>query len=280
MKSILICPDERPEVPLLAGETPLAMAPALGYGVLEYWMSHVACAGAKEVVLLAKDRPEVVRKAVGNGARWGLSVEVIAEPRELTPTDAAEKYGAPASLMDHFPGLPDYPLFASYERWFKALAVWMARARTPDRVGVRELRPGIWVGLHCRISRQARLDAPCWLGDHVYVGPGAVIGPDTILEKSSFIEPEAEIKNSIIGPATFVGRYMRISNSLAWGSTLVDWQTGLESTLSDAFMLCALHPRPSRAKAIPWLDRVAEWLALWKEDQPIEPQPILVKKGN
>ena len=27
MKSILICPDERSEVPLLAGETPLAMAP-------------------------------------------------------------------------------------------------------------------------------------------------------------------------------------------------------------------------------------------------------------
>jgi NDP-sugar pyrophosphorylase family protein len=280
MKSILICPDERPEVPLLSAETPLVMAPALGHGVLEYWMSHVACAGAKEVVLLAQDRPEEVRKAVGNGARWGLAVEVIAASRELTPELAAEQYGAAASVMDHFPGLPDYPLFASYDRWYKALEVWMPRARTPDRVGVRELRPGVWVGLHGHIASSARLEAPCWLGDHVFVGPGAVIGPETILENGSFIEAEAEIKGSIIGPSTFVGRYMRISNSLAWGSTLVDWSTGAEATVSDDFLLCALHPRHSGTKPVPLLGRVAEWLALWKEGQAMEPQPILVKKGS
>ncbi len=280
MKSILICPDERPEVPLLSGETPLAMAPALGYGVVEYWMSHVACAGAKEVVLLAQDRPDELRKAVGNGSRWGVAAEVIAESSELTPDYAAEKYGAAASVMDHFPGFPEYPLFASYNRWFKALEAWMPHARTPHRVGMRELRPRIWVGLHGHISREARLEAPCWLGDHVYVGPGAVIGPGTILENGSFIEPEAEIRSSVIGPGTFVGRYMRIFNSLAWGSTMVDWETDQEQTVSDAFLLCALHPPPSIAKAIPLLDRVAEWFTLWKEGQSMDPQPVLVKKED
>jgi hypothetical protein len=143
MKSILICPDERPEVPLLSGETPLAMAPALGYGVMEYWMSHVACAGAKEVVLLAQDRPDELRKAVGNGSRWGVAAEVIAESSELTPDYAAEKYGAAASVMDHFPGFPEYPLFASYNRWFKALEAWMphARARGPARGSLLVGRP-------------------------------------------------------------------------------------------------------------------------------------------
>jgi hypothetical protein len=154
----------------------------------------------------------------------------------------------------------------------------MPRARTPHRVGVRELRPGIWVGLHGHIARDARLEAPCWLGDHVYVGAGATIGPHTILENGSFIEPEAVIRSSVIGPRTFVGRYMRISNSLAWGGTLVDWQTGLESKVSDAFLLCSLEPNRPAAKAIQFLDRVAEWLALWNEDQDMEPQPILIKK--
>jgi NDP-sugar pyrophosphorylase family protein len=280
MKTILICPGERAEVPLLAVEAPLAVAPALGYGVVEYWMSHLACAGVKEVVLLANDRPDQVRKAVGDGSRWGLAAKVMAESLELTPESAAEKYGAPASVMDHFPGFPADPLFASYQQWFDALATWMPRAGTPDRVGVRELRPGIWVGLHGHISPEARLCAPCWLGDHVYVGPGAVIGPGAVLENGAFIEPAAEIKGSVIGPATFVGQYVQISNSLAWGNTLVNWQTGLENKVSDAFLLCSLHPRRQGAKAALWLGRMAEWLAKWKDDQPLAPAPILLKKRS
>jgi NDP-sugar pyrophosphorylase family protein len=248
--------------------------------VVEYWMSHLACAGMKQVVLLANDRPDEVRKFVGDGARWGIVAEVIAEPRELTLEHAAEKYGAPASLMDHFPGLPDHPLFASYERWFAALGTWMPHAGTPDRVGVRELRPGIWVGLHGQISREARLCAPCWLGDHVYVAPGALIGPGTVLENGAFIEPMAEIKGSVIGPATFVGQYVQIKNSLAWGNTLVNWQTGLENKVTDAFLLCSLRPQSQSVKPVHWLGRAAEWLARWKEDQPLAPQPILLKKGS
>jgi len=280
MKSVLICPAERAEVPLLSVEAPLAAAPALGHGLVEYWMSHLACAGVKEVVLLANDRPEEVRRIVGNGSRWGVAVEVIAESQELTPEDAAEKYGAAATVMDYFPGLPEHPLFESYERWIKALEAWMPRARTPDRVGVRELQPGIWVGLHGHISSEARFCAPCWVGDHVYVGPGAVIGPGAVLENGAFVEPKAEIKNSVIGPATFVGQYLHVTNSLAWGNTLVNWQTGLETTVPDSFLLCSLHPRRAGAKTMPFMDRVAEWLARWNEEQPMQPQPILIKKGS
>jgi NDP-sugar pyrophosphorylase family protein len=282
MKAVLICPDERSEVSLLSMEAPLAVTPALGQSVVEYWMSHLACAGVKEVALLANDRPDAVRNVIGNGSRWGVAAEVMAESRELTPEHAADKYGGRASVMDHFPGFPAYPLFGSYEQWFGALEAWMPRAETPDRVGMRELHPGIWVGLHGHLSPEARLCAPCWLADNVYVGPGAVIGPGTILEKGAFIEPKAEIKRSVIGAATFVGQYVQITNSLAWGNTLVNWQTGLENKVSDAFLLCSLHARRPAAKAAPLLDRVADWLARWKEDedQPLESQPILIKKGS
>jgi NDP-sugar pyrophosphorylase family protein len=278
MKAILVCPGERAEVPLLSADAPLAVAPALGHGVVEYWMSHLACAGVKEVVLLANDRPEEVRKIVGNGSRWGVAAQVLEESRELMPENAAEKYGAPASVMDHFPGFPAFPLFTSYQHWFAALENWMPRAETPDRVGVREVRPGIWVGLHGEIAREAQLCAPCWLGDHVYVGPGAVIGPGTVLENGAFIEEKAEIKRSIIGPATLVGQYMQISHSLAWGGTLVNWQTGQENKVADAFLLCSLHPPRPKAKGVPLLERVTEWLDRWKEEPPLETQPILVKK--
>ena len=253
MKAVLICPGERSEVPLLSAEAPLALAPALGHTVLEYWMSHLACAGVKQVTLLASDRPDEVREVVGHGSRWGVAAEVIEESREITPEHAAEKYGAPASVMDHFPGFPAYPLFGSYGQWFKALEYWMPRAETPDRVGVREWRPGIWVGLHGHISSEAHLCAPCWLGDHVYVGPGAIIGPGAILENGAFIEPEAEVKSSIVGPATLVGQYVQMANSLAWGGTLVNWQTGLLCEVSDAFLLCSLRPRRPAPKSAPWM---------------------------
>lgn len=279
MKTILICPAERPEVPLLSAETPLAVAPALGEGLVEYWLSHLACAGVKEVVVLANDRPEEVRKVVDNGSRWGLTAVVKEEPRELTPEQASEKYGSPAVVMDHFPGLPTHPLFNDYEHWFKALEAWMPRAKTPHRVGVRELSPGVFVGLHGHIARDARLCAPCWLGDHVYVGPGALIGPGTVLENGAFIEPKAEIRSSVIGPATFVGEYVQITNSLAWGDTILNRETGLANKVFDAFLLCSLHPRRPAPKGTPLLDRVADWLTRWQEDQGMQPQPIFLKKG-
>ena len=278
MKTVLVCPGERTEVPLLSVEAPLAIASALGHGVVEYWMSHLACAGVKQVVLLANDRPDEVRKVVGNGSRWGLAAKVMEESRELTSDHAAEEYGAPALVMDHFPGFPAYPLFASYQQWFGVLELWMPRAETPDRVGVRQVCPGIWVGLRGHISREARLRAPCWLGDHVYVGPGAVIGPGAILENGAFIEPKAEIKSSVIGPATFVGQYVRITNSLAWGGTLVNWQSGLETKVTDTFLLCSLHPQRPSAKVASLLQRVTEWLDRWKQEPQFEPQPVLVKK--
>jgi NDP-sugar pyrophosphorylase family protein len=280
MKYILISPAEQPEIPLLSRGTPLVLAPALGLSVVEYWMSYLACAGVRQVVLLAHERQNEVLKAVGDGSRWGLAVELMAESKELAPEYAAEKYGATASLMDHLPGLPEHPLFASYEQWYRGLEAWIPRSTTPDRVGVREVKPGVWVGLHGHISDDARLCAPSWVGDHVYVGAGAVIGPGAILENGAFIEPKAEIQNSVIGPSTFVGQYLQVTNSLAWGSSLVNWQTGLENKVSDAFLLCSLRLQPAHARNLHWLNRVSEWLARWNEDQPLEPGPILVKKGS
>jgi NDP-sugar pyrophosphorylase family protein len=280
MKSVLICPSARPEFPLLAVDSSLALSPALGQTVVEYWMSHLACSGVKEVLLLVHESQDGLRKVVGDGSRWGLSVKMMTESRELSADEASEKYGAESFVMDHFPGLPEHPLFASYEFWFKALETWLPRAKTPDRAGVREIKSGVWVGLHGHISDDARLFAPCWVGDHVYVGPGAVVGPGAILENGAFIETKALIKSSVIGPSTFVGQYVQVTNSLAWGNTLVNWQTGLENKVSDAFLLCSLRPQIARAKTIPWMNRVSEWLARWSEDQPMEAEPILIKKGS
>lgn len=254
--ALLICPAARAAVPELSRSAPLAAVPLLGESLVEYWLSNLALAGVKDVHILADDRPEQISKLAGDGTRWGLKVEVTPEVRELTAAQAQIKYARefPATeqntiaVMDHFPGVPQWPLFTSHADLFAALTQWMPKAKTIDRVGVREVQPGIWLGLHSRVSSEAQLRAPCWIGQHVYIGAGALVGPTAIVEDRAFIEPGAEIVHSVIGPDTFVGRLAALQKSFAWGGTLVNWETDSVTHVPDAFLLCALK-RTSNAKS-------------------------------
>ena len=252
MKAILICPDERAGVAALAESAPLSNVPMLGQSLVEYWLAHLAVLGAKEVLVLAVDRPDQVRAAVGDGARWGLRVIVQSEKCERTQEEARVKYPdlqaawlpAPHDviLMDHLPGLPESPLITSYADWFAAARAFLPRALTPDRTGVRELKPGVWVGLHARVAADATLIAPCWIGERACVEAGATIGPNAVLESEVFVARGAEVSHSIIGPKTFVGQFTEVRNSIAWGSMLVNWERDSCLRVPDAFLLCSREP--------------------------------------
>lgn len=288
MKALLICPSPRPAVPLLSESAPLATAPLLGQSLLEYWLSWLACSGVKQVLILAHDRHEQVCALAGDGARWGLEVQVHAESRELAPAQALLKYApeldpvpskSRIALLDHLPGLPDKPLFTGYNDWFAALLAWMPHALTPDRVGVRQLRPGVWVGAHSRISPQAQLRAPCWVGNRVLVGARAVIGPHAMVEDGALIEPWAEVLYSHVGPHTLVGKLTHVANSLAWGNRLLNWRSGSLATVLDPFLLCALHqPHPLRSEG--WLTRLSGLYTRNKEEVSLLWRHLLAHKGG
>jgi hypothetical protein len=252
MKSLLICPADRSGVAHLADHAPLAVAPLLGKSLIEYWLEALVARGVKEVIVLASDRPHDVRAVVGDGSRWGLKLELVPQAREFTIEEAQKKYRGDGSgwaggddivLMEYLPGMPEYPLFESYAGWFAALQAFLPRAVTPARIGAREIEPGVWVGLHAQVDRTAKLHAPCWIGEHVLVGAGAVIGPRAIIEDRVIVEDGAHISQSIIAPETFVGEFICVQNSLAHGSTLVNWMTGSSVTVPDAFFLCSLNDR-------------------------------------
>jgi len=259
MKALLICPADRPGVVRLAEACPLAVLPVLGQSLIEYWLQHLALRGARQVSILATDRPDQVRAVVGDGARWGLQLQLLPQNRELTVAEARGQYrgsddtlwlASPDDvvLMKHLPGLPEIDLFESYASWFAALQAWMPRAVTPERIGQVEVRPGVWVGLHSRVATTAQLRAPCWLGENAFVGPGAVIGPGAILEDRVFVEPGARVIRSAIAPHTFVGQLTLVENSLACGGTLINWKTNSSLRVPDAFLLCSLDERNSEPK--------------------------------
>jgi NDP-sugar pyrophosphorylase family protein len=81
-------PADRPGVAHLAENIPLAIAPLLGKSTLEYWLEALVARGVRHVSVLASDRPQQVRAAVGSGRRWGLTIDVVTQSRELTVEQA------------------------------------------------------------------------------------------------------------------------------------------------------------------------------------------------
>lgn len=250
----------------------------LGKSLLEYWLEHLACLGATQIQVLAADRPELARAVVGNGARWGFaSAEVIAEMRELPPMLARTKYPVfhaadwlpePFDMVSltHFPDQPERPLFTSYADWFAALFAWLPRAATLNRIGVRELQPGVWAGMRSHISPSAQLRGPCWIGEGSHIGPRSVIGPMAIVEDHVLIEPDCEVTGSVIGPQTLVGKLAEVKDSFAWGDTLINWKTGSVTTSPDPLLVCALGNPFSPRKTVNWRSQLAAVYARNKDE--------------
>jgi len=261
----------------------LANIPLLGQTLLEYWLSYLALRGAESVLVLTSDRPEEAEALVGSGARWGLEARVCAETQELTPEEARAKYfqevnsSSPTpviEILDHFPGFPRR-LFGGYTEFYNALQVWMSFALTPERVGMREVSARIWAGANSRISLEAELHPPCWIGQHAVVGPRAIVGPGSIIEDGVVMEAAAEISASWIGSYTFVGRLARINKSLAWGNRLVNWQTGSSTLVPDPFILSASW-RPQTRNRRKWFRRLGELYSSHKSQGASPWQELIV----
>ncbi|MCF7763745.1 MAG: sugar transferase [Verrucomicrobia bacterium] len=257
MKTVLICPDRRSEVAFLARTAPLALTPILGPSLLSHWLTALADRGARQITLLASDRPDQIRAAVGNGERWGLHIDIQSQPRELSIQEALAQFGCDtAVLADRLPAMPDTPLFQSVSGFFEALQKHLPTAHK-HRVGTREVSPGIWAGLGSKIDPSATLSPPCWLGEQVWIRAGATVGPGAIIEDSAIIDHDAETTACWIGPWTYTGALTRVHQSLAWSDGLLDLRSGFFIEIIDAFLMCDLRGSSGFSRQSSWLGRFA-----------------------
>ena len=262
MNNIIICPDRRAEVAFLARKTPLALVPVLGPTLLARWLTALAERGVKAVTILASDRPDRIRKEVGHGEKWGLKIEVLAEARELSVTEASQRFGTEAVVLaDRLPALPDAPLFESYAGFFAALKLWLPLAGK-TRVGAREIAPGVWAGLRCKIDPEATLVAPCWLGENVWVRADAVVGPNAFIEDAAMVDKHAEVAAAWIGTRTYVGSLTQVKNSLAWADGLLNHTNGSFAEIVDIFLLGDLQGEHGFARSSPWYGQLAALILL------------------
>lgn len=254
MRALLICPEPQPAVALLSEKLPLAALPLLGSSVIEAWLIHLAGLGYQQIVIHANDRVKAIHCMVGSGRRWGLKIDMVSVPEAQIKSEVADTASiAPAGdtpidyieVMDHLPAQPETKIFSSYANWFRAVQARLPHALTPDRIGMKEVETGIFVGHQSRVSPGAQLSAPCWIGNQVVVGSSALIGPATVIEDRSIIKKGARILNSIIGPDTMVGADTEIKDSLVSGERLIDWNSGSSIRVMDAFLLSSLHASPA-----------------------------------
>jgi NDP-sugar pyrophosphorylase family protein len=287
MKALLICPGAPPALRSLSETTPLACVPFFGQGIIEYWLSHFAATGIREVLILSHDRTGEVEKVVGDGRRWGLKAQFSEESRELTRAQALTKYeqeiGTPdpqtrIALMDRFPGQAG-PLFTSFPLLYSGLTDWMPKAKMPDRVGINEVKPGVWIGLNAQVPPDLQIESPCWIGKNVYIGAGTLLRSGTIIEDGVFLEGASSLSQSWIGPHTFVGKCSELARSLALGSTLINIDSGLSVQVPDCFVLCALrHPQAKQAAGL--FARLVEMYCRSKAEAEVFWKHLLINRGS
>jgi NDP-sugar pyrophosphorylase family protein len=260
MKTLLICPNQASGIAALADSRPAATLPLLGEHFLGYWMRYLAAQGVREARIITRDPIEQIEEFVGDGSRWGMKVEVRYDVRDLTAEEARKRHRASDEegwaaepndviLADHLPGLAEHKLFTTYRHFFDALGLWMPYVVGSKRIGLREVAPGVWAGRKAHIARTATVQGPCWIGENVRLGKGAVIGPNSFLEDRVVLDQNAEVRGSWIAPDTFIGALTQVNDSLAWGNLLINWRTDSHTLVPDSFLMSSLAEEPKSMRS-------------------------------
>ncbi len=267
MNVILQCPVEVSAVPALANQRPLVLVPFLGQTVLEHALAGLAAEGAKRVRIEGTEPVEEIRQVVGQGEAWGIK---IVFSQDAPP--AGEWSDARVVKLNALPQLPQQPLWGSYRDWYAAQLALLPVVAA-QRVGMREVAPGVFVGHRTQVAGDATLIGPCWIGANVFIGPKATVGPGSIIEDGSYIDGGAEIVGSVVGPQTYVGAFTELRDSFAWGNRLLHLGTGSLTEVTDCFLL---GPVQSESKLVDGLRSAVRFLGrqLPFKSSPPAPRPM------
>lgn len=265
MKAVLICPDHREAAGFARRMKPLALLPIMGRELLVLWLEHLASEGVKQVTLLAADRPDQIRNAIGNGGRWGLKIAVIPVASEPS-IEQARLFAADSRtrvlVLDTLPALPQMSLWESTEGLFDVMLKQFSHAETAAPLTMRRVAADVFISTRARISPTATIEGPAWIGPQVIIGPGAHILPGTIIESAAYIDRQATVRGSWIGPKTYVGAITEVSHSFAWGTGLENWRLDSFIEITDDFLLASLKHQPFGGARSSWVTRLLALLLM------------------
>ena len=265
MNAVIICPDHRDSAGFARHMKPLALLPIMGRALLDLWLEKLASDGIKKVALIASDRPDQIRSAVGNGGRWGITITVISVSSEPSLEEARQFATDSATRilkLEALPSSPQMPLWESTEGLFDVMMKNFTRVDEASQLTMRRISSDVFISTRARISPTAIIEGPAWIGPNVIIGPEAHIMPGSIIESAAYIDRQATVRGSWIGPKTYVGAMTEVSHSFAWGSGLENWRLGSFIEVTDDFLLASLKHQPFGGARCGWLTRLIALLLM------------------
>lgn len=257
---------------------PFVLWPVGPKPLLAHWMDEAVRRNVVEVVVIAADRPHLVRAALAGGHYWSRAVRVLPVRPPETPADcqradtlpdgpAPGPIGTPGELLAH---------------WLALQHAWLA-GRKAKEVSVDRLQPpGAWIGPHTRVHAKARLLAPCWIGARAEIGAGAVIGPNALVGERSVVEAGAIVREAAVLAESYVGPKVNLHRMIAAGGLLLDAARGTRVAITDRFILAPLGD--GAASRPGWAERGVAGLcalvaAVWSIGSPGAPTTEFLPLG-
>ena len=270
MDAFIICPDHRQCAGFARRIRPLALLPVLGRSLLDLWLEHLAAAGVKHATILAADRPHEIRHAVDQGGRWGLSVTVLSVKREPSIEETRQRFTGKDSAgrvpniitLDTLPDMPHKPLWESSSALHEILLNSLLVTPAESHLTMREVASKVHVSTRARVSPTAKIEGPVWIGPQVIIGDNAQILAGTIIEEAAYIDRNAVVSESWVGPNTYVGALTTVQNSFAWGGGIENWRKGSFLEITDDFLLTNLTHTPLGGVRSSWPVRISGLLLM------------------
>ena len=270
MDAFIICPDHRQCAGFARRIRPLALLPVLGRSLLDLWLEHLAAAGVKHATILAADRPHEIRHAVDQGGRWGLSVTVLSVKREPSIEETRQRFTGKDSAgrvpniitLDTLPDMPHKPLWESSSALHEILLNSLLVTPAESHLTMREVASKVHVSTRARVSPTAKIEGPVWIGPQVIIGDNAQILAGTIIEEAAYIDRNAVVSESWVGPNTYVGALTTVQNSFAWGGGIENWRKGSFLEITDDFLLTNLTHTPFGGVRSSWPVRISGLLLM------------------
>ena len=90
---VLLEPPPAEQLQPLLVRRSLAMLPVAGKPIIQLWLEHINLMGFTSVSIGVRDFPQALRNLVGDGSRWGLSIQIHALTDTMTTEDAVRHIG-------------------------------------------------------------------------------------------------------------------------------------------------------------------------------------------
>lgn len=91
--AVLIEPPLAAQLQPLMVRRSLAMLPVAGKPIIQLWLEHINLMGFTSVSIGVRDFPQALRNLVGDGSRWGLSIQIHALTDTMTTEGAVRHIG-------------------------------------------------------------------------------------------------------------------------------------------------------------------------------------------